>query len=162
FGGMTIIVKGSSDPNQLIAGARQQVKALDPDQPIYNIRTMEEIRGESVAPQRLNLMLMTIFAGLAFVLAIVGIYGVMSYAVTQRTHEIGIRIAIGAQPRDVFRLILGHGMFLTLIGLGLGLVGAFALTRLMVTMLFAVKPTDPLTFGGVAFLLTAVALIACY
>src|SRR6185312_1667952 len=114
FGGMTIIVKGTGDPNQLIAAARQQVKALDSDQPIYNIRTMDEIRGESVAPQRLNLMLMTIFAGLAFVLAMVGIYGVMSYAVTQRTHEIGIRIAIGAQPRDVFRLILGHGMFLTL------------------------------------------------
>jgi len=162
FGGMTIIVKGTGDPNQLIAAARQQVKTLDSDQPIYNIRTMDEIRGESVAPQRLNLMLMTIFAGLAFVLAMVGIYGVMSYAVTQRTHEIGIRIAIGAQPRDVFRLILGHGMFLTLIGLAVGLLGAFALTRLMATMLFAVKPTDPLTFAGVAVLLTAVALIACY
>lgn len=162
FGGMTIILKGAGDPNQLIAAARAQVRAVDPDQPIYNIRTMSEIRGESVAPQRLNLILMSIFAGIALVLAIVGIYGVMSYAVTQRTHEIGIRMAIGAQPRDVFRMILGQGMLLTLIGLGIGLVGAFLLTRLMATMLFSVKPTDPLTFAAVALLLSVVALIACY
>jgi putative ABC transport system permease protein len=162
FGGMTIIMKGVGEPNQLIASARQQVKAVDPDQPIYNIRTMDEIRGESVAPQRLNLMLLSIFAGVALVLAIVGIYGVMSYAVTQRTHEIGIRMAIGAQPRDVFRMILGQGMFLTVIGLVIGLLGAFGLTRLMAAMLFAVKPTDPLTFAGVALLLAGVSLIACY
>jgi putative ABC transport system permease protein len=162
FNGMTVIIKGNGDPNQLIAAARAQVKAVDPDQPIYNIRTMDEIRGESVAPQRLNLMLLSIFAGIAFVLAIVGIYGVMSYAVTQRTHEIGIRMAIGAQPRDVFRMILGQGMLLTIIGMAAGLLGAFALTRLMATMLFGVKPTDPLTFAGVALLLTAVALVACY
>jgi putative ABC transport system permease protein len=162
FTGMTIVIKGTGDPNQLIASARAQVAAADPDQPIYNIRTMDEIRGEAVAPQRLNLMLMSIFAGLALVLAIVGIYGVMSYAVTQRTHEIGIRMAIGAQPRDVFRMILGHGMFLTAVGLVAGLLGAFALTRLMATMLFGVGPTDPATFAGVALLLAAVALIACY
>jgi putative ABC transport system permease protein len=162
FSAMTIIIKGSGDPNQLIAAARAQVKSIDPDQPIYNIRTMEEIRGESVAPQRLNLLLLSIFAGIAFVLAVVGIYGVMSYAVTQRTHEIGIRMAIGAQPRDVFRMILGQGMFLTMLGMAGGLVGAFALTRLMATMLFAVKPTDPVTFAGVAVLLAAVALVACY
>jgi putative ABC transport system permease protein len=162
FTGMTIVVKGTGDPNQLIAAARNQVRTLDSDQPIYNIRTMDEIRGESIAPQRLNLMLLSIFAGIAFVLAIVGIYGVMSYAVTQRTHEIGIRMAIGAQPRDVFRMILGQGMLLTLIGMVAGLVGAFALTRLMATMLFSIKPTDPLTFGVVAVLLVAVALIACY
>jgi putative ABC transport system permease protein len=162
FGGMTVIIKGTGDPNQLIAAARNQVRTLDSDQPIYNIRTMDEIRGESVAPQRLNLMLLSIFASIAFVLAIVGIYGVMSYAVTQRTHEIGIRMAIGAQPRDVFRMILGQGMFLTMIGMVAGLVGAFALTRLMATMLFSIKPTDPLTFAVVAALLVAVALIACY
>lgn len=162
FQAMTIIVKGQSDPNQLIASARNQVRTLDPDQPIYNIRTMDEIRGESIAPQRLNLTLLTIFAGIAFVLAIVGIYGVMSYAVTQRTHEIGIRMAIGAQPRDVFRMILGQGMMLTILGMVAGLMGAFVLTRLMATMLFNVKPTDPLTFGGVALLLLAIALFACY
>ena len=162
FTGMTIVVKGNGDPNQLIAAARNQVRSLDPDQPIYNIRTMDEIRGDSVAPQRLNLTLLSIFAGIAFVLAIVGIYGVMSYAVTQRTHEIGIRMAIGAQPRDVFRMILGQGMFLTIIGMAAGLLGAFALTRLMATMLFSIKPTDPITFGVVALILVAVALLACY
>jgi len=162
FQGMTVIIKGQGDPNQLIASARNQVRSLDPDQPIYNIRTMDEIRGESIAPQRLNLTLLSIFAGIAFVLAIVGIYGVMSYAVTQRTHEIGIRMAIGAQPRDVFKMILRQGMMLTIIGMAAGLLGAFALTRLMATMLFSVRPTDPMTFGGVALLLFAIALIACY
>jgi putative ABC transport system permease protein len=160
--GMTVIIKAAGDPNQLIASAREQVKAVDPDQPIYNIRTMNEIRSESVAPERLNLTLLSIFAGIALVLAVVGIYGVMSYSVTQRTHEIGIRMAIGAQPRDVFRMVLGQGMLLALIGVGIGLIGAFGLTRLMTSMLFGVAPTDPATFAAIALLLTIVALIACY
>jgi putative ABC transport system permease protein len=159
---MTIVMKAAGDPNQLIAAVRQQVKAIDPDQPIYSIRTMDEIRAESVAPERLNLTLLSIFAGIALVLAVVGIYGVMSYSVTQRTHEIGIRMAIGAQPRDVFRMVIGQGMMLALIGVVIGLVGAFALTRLMTTMLFGVAPTDPATFAAIAVLLTAVALVACY
>ena len=162
FGGMAVIIKASGDPTQLIASAREQVKAMDPEQPIYNIRTMQDIRAESVAPERLNLTLLSIFAGIALVLAIVGLYGVMSYSVTQRTHEIGIRMAIGAQPRDVFRMVLGQGMMLALIGVGIGLVGAFALTRLMATMLFGVEPTDPATFAAIAVLLTTVALVACY
>jgi putative ABC transport system permease protein len=161
-GGMTVIIKGASDPNQLISAVRQQVKAIDPDQPIYGIRTMDEIRAESVASERLNLTLLSIFAGIALVLAIVGIYGVMSYSVTQRTHEIGIRLAIGAQSRDVFRMILRQGMTLALIGIGIGLVGALVLTRLMTTMLFGVEPTDPVTFAVIAALLTGVALLACY
>ena len=161
-GGMTVIIKGASDPNQLISSVRGVVKSLDPDQPIYNPRTMDEIRAESVAPERLNLTLLSLFAGIALVLAIVGIYGVMSYSVTQRTHEIGIRMAIGASPLDVFKMILGHGMKLALIGVALGLVGAFALTRLMATMLFGVDPTDATTFGGISVLLISVALLACY
>jgi putative ABC transport system permease protein len=160
--GMTVVLKASGDPNQLIAAVRQQVKTVDPDQPIYSIRTMDEIRAESVAPERLNLTLLSIFAGIALILAIVGIYGVMSYSVTQRTHEIGIRMAIGAQPRDVFRMVIGQGMMLALIGVGIGLVGAFGLTRLMTTMLFGVEPTDPATFAAIAVLLTGVALVACY
>ena len=159
---MTVVLKASGDPTQLIAGVRQQVAAIDPGQPIYSVRTMHEIRAESVAPERLNLTLLSIFAGIALVLAIVGIYGVMSYSVTQRTHEIGIRMAIGAQPRDVFRMVIGQGMMLALMGVGLGLVGAFGLTRLMTTMLFGIEPTDPATFAAIAVLLTAVALVACY
>jgi predicted permease len=159
---MTVVLKASGDPNQMIAAVRQQVKQLDPDQPIYSVRTMDEIRAESVAPERLNLTLLSIFAGIALILAIVGIYGVMSYSVTQRTHEIGIRMAIGAQPRDVFRMVIGQGMMLALIGVGIGLVGAFGLTRLMATMLFGVEPTDPATFAAIAVLLTIVALVACY
>jgi putative ABC transport system permease protein len=161
-GGMTVIIKGASDPNQLISSIRGAVKSIDPDQPIYSPRTMDEIRAESVAPERLNLTLLSLFAGIALVLAIVGIYGVMSYSVTQRTHEIGIRMAIGARPVDVFKMILGGGMKLALIGVALGLAGAFALTRLMATMLFGVAPTDAMTFGGISILLITVALLACY
>jgi len=159
---MTVIIKGASDPNQLISSARGVVRSIDPDQPIYSPRTMGEIRAESVAPERLNLTLLSLFAGIALVLAIVGIYGVMSYSVTQRTHEIGIRMAIGARPVDVFKMILGNGMKLALIGVALGLVGAFALTRLMATMLFGVEPTDAMTFGGISVLLITVTLVACY
>src|ERR1043166_2887060 len=161
-GGMTLVVKGSGDPTQLVASARQQVKAIDPDQPLYSPRSMGDIRAESVAPERLNLTLLSLFAGIALVLAIVGIYGVMSYSVTQRTHEIGIRMAIGARPVDVFTMILGNGMKLALIGFALGLVGAFALTRLMETMLFGVAPTDLTTFSAISVLLVSVALLACY
>ena len=159
---MTVIIKGASDPNQLISSVRNVVKAIDPDQPIYSPRTMNEIRGESVQNERLNLTLFSLFASIALVLAMVGIYGVMSYSVTQRTHEIGIRMAIGARPRDVFKMILGHGMKLALIGVAIGLLGAFLLTRLMATMLFGVEPTDKMTFAGIPLILIAVALLACY
>ncbi|HKE57562.1 MAG TPA: FtsX-like permease family protein, partial [Pyrinomonadaceae bacterium] len=161
-GDMTVVIKGSSDPNQLIGAVRRTVKGLDQDQPIYSPRTMDEIRSESVAPERLNLTLLSLFAGIALVLAIVGIYGVMSYSVTQRTHEIGIRMAIGARQSDVFRMILGQGMKLALIGVALGLVGAFALTRLMAAMLFGVQPTDATTFSVISVLLITIALLACY
>jgi putative ABC transport system permease protein len=161
-GGMTVIIKGASDPNQLISSVRAAVKEIDPDQPIYSPKTMYEIRAESVAGERLNLTLLSLFGGLALVLAIVGIYGVMSYSVTQRTHEIGIRMAIGARPRDVFTMILGHGMKLAIIGVVIGLAAAFGLTRLMASMLFGVAPTDATTFGAIAALLIGVALLACY
>ena len=161
-GGMTVIIKGSSDPNQLISSVRNAVKEIDPDQPIYSPRTMDEIRAESVQGERLNLTLLSLFAGIALVLAIVGIYGVMSYSVTQRTHEIGIRMAIGARPRDVFKMILGHGMKLALIGIGIGLLSAYFLTKLMATMLFGVEPTDAATFAAIPILLITVALLACY
>jgi putative ABC transport system permease protein len=159
---MTVIVKSSSDPSQMMAAVRRQMSEIDANQPIYNVRTMNEIRAESVGPERLNLTLLGLFAGVALLLAIVGIYGVMSHTVTQRTHEIGIRMAVGAQPRDVFRLVIGQGMMLALIGVAFGLVGALGLTRLMTTMLFGVAPNDPATFASIALVLTGVALAACY
>ena len=159
FNNGTIIIKASGDPTQLIAGAREQVKAIDPNQPIYNIRTMDEIRAESVAPERLNLTLFSIFAG-SPVLAIVGIYGVMSYTVTQRTHEIGIRMAIGAQTR-CFPMVIAQGMMLTMIGVAFGLVGVFGLTRLDDHHVIRRKPTDPATFLGIAACFRGRA-IACY
>ena len=159
---MTIIVKSSSDPKLLMSSIRQQVREIDSNQPIYNIRTLDEIRSESVAPERLNLTLLSLFAGVALLLAVVGIYGVMSHTVTQRMHEIGIRLAIGAQSHDVFKLVIGQGMALALIGVAFGLIGAFGLTRLMRTMLFGVGPTDPGTFAVLGLGVTLVALLACY
>jgi putative ABC transport system permease protein len=159
---MNLIVRTSADPLNLTAAVRREVQALDSNQPVYNINTMEKTIDESLATQRLSMTLLAVLASLALILAAVGIYGVMSYTVSQRTHEIGIRLAIGAQPRDVFRLVLRHGMTLTLIGVVIGLMGAFGLTRLMTQMLFGVRPTDPATFAGIAVLLTVVALVACY
>jgi putative ABC transport system permease protein len=162
FAGMSVIVKTKGDPSQLIAAARQQVTQLDPALPIYSIRTMERIRSDSLAPERLNMTLLGLFAALALALALVGIYGVMSCAVTQRAHEIGIRLALGAQTRDVLKMIVKQGMTLTLLGVAAGLLLALALTRLLKTLLFGVSSSDPLTFAGVVLLLAFVALLACW
>ncbi len=162
FSGMTVIVKSTLDPNQLIAAARRQTLQLDPNQPIYAIRTMNEIRSDSVAPQRLNLTLLGMFAGLAMSLALVGIYGVMSYAVTQRTHEIGIRLALGAQTGDVIKMVIKQGMMLALIGVGIGLLLAYWLTKWMEELLFEVNAADPATFIVITTLLILVALGACW
>jgi predicted permease len=160
--GMSFIVKTTLDPEQLVTAARQQVQAVDPNQPIYDFKTLMQLRAESVAPQRLNLLLLGLFAAVALALAVVGIYGVMSYAVEQRTHEIGLRMALGAQTRDVLKLVVGQAMKLALLGVALGLLGAVALTGLMKNLLFGVTATDPLTFAGVALLLALVALLACW
>jgi putative ABC transport system permease protein len=160
--GMTVIVKSALDPNQLIATARRQTLRLDPNQPIYDIRTMEKIRSDSVAPERLNLTLLGMFAALAMILALVGIYGVMSYAVTQRTHEIGVRMALGAQTGDVLKMVVRQGLTLALIGVGAGLTLAYWLTKWMKDLLFEVKPADPATFAVIAAMLILVALVACW
>jgi putative ABC transport system permease protein len=162
FSGMTVIIKATGDPNALVAAARKQILAVDSDQPIYEIRTMDEIKSESITTERLNLTLLGIFAGVALVLALVGIYGVMSYAVSQRTNEIGIRMALGAQASHVMKMIVGEGMMMAIIGLGIGLVGAFAVTRFMEGMLFGIKPTDLMTFASVSLILAGVALAACF
>jgi len=159
---MNLIIRTTADPLSFTAAVRRQVQALDPNQPVYNVSTMEQTLDQSLVTERLSMTLLAFLASLALVLAAVGIYGVMSYTVTQRSHEIGIRMAIGAQPRDVFKMVIGRGMMLALIGVAFGLAGAFALTRLMATMLYGVEPTDPATFASIALLLTSVALVACY
>jgi putative ABC transport system permease protein len=158
---MTILARTiSSDPTNLVAALRSQIQAVDQDQAVAQVLTMEQRLSESVAPQRFYMLLLGLFAALALMLAAVGIYGVISYSVTQRTHEIGIRMALGAQRDDVLKLILGQGLILILTGVAAGLMGAFALTRFMSSLLFEVKATDPLTFALVALVLISVALLA--
>ena len=160
--GMTLVVRATGDPLGLVGAVRAQVYGVDRNQPVSRVRTMEELVAESVGPRRLSMSLLSGFASLALFLAAVGIYGVMSTSVAQRTHEIGVRMALGARRSDVMRLVVGQGAKLTLAGLGLGLAAALPLTRLLSVLLFGVSATDPLTFCGVSFLLTAVALLACY
>ena len=154
--------RGSLNSGALAASVRAEVSALDKDVAVYRIRTMNEVMAISVASRRFNMLLLGIFAALALVLAAVGIYGVMAYAVTQRTHEIGVRVALGAQRRDVMRMLMGHGLVLALVGVAVGLAGALALTRLMASLLFGVSSTDATTFAVVSALLTAVTLLASF
>jgi putative ABC transport system permease protein len=160
--GMSFVLKTTLDPEQFVSAARLQVQAVDPNQPIYNINTLAQLHSEAIAPQRFNLLLLGLFAAVALALAVVGIYGVMNYVVAQRTHEIGLRVALGAQTRDVSKLVLGQAMKLALVGIALGLAGAAALTRLMTSLLFGVSATDPLTFSTIAVFLPLVALLACW
>jgi predicted permease len=162
FLGASLVIRAAGDPKDLAAAVRNEVSAIDPDLPIYQIRTMNEVLRESVAPRRLYMTLLAVFAGVAMVLAAIGLYGVMAYTVTQRTHEIGIRMALGAQQRDVLRLVVGQGMALALGGVAIGLIAAFALTRLVSSLLFAVSATDPVTFLVISLILTGVALGATF
>ena len=144
------------------AAVRSEVLALDKDQPVYSIRTLDSVLSESVAAPRFRTLLLGVFAGMALILAGVGIYGVISYAVSQRTQEIGIRMALGARTTDVLKLVVKGGMILVLIGVAIGLAGAFALTRLLTTLLFGVTPTDAAIFATVSVGLIVVALFACF
>jgi putative ABC transport system permease protein len=159
---MTLVVRTTGDPTNLSAAIRSEVLKLDKEQPTTNFKTLDEFFSISIAQQRFSVVLLGVFAVVALVLSAVGIYGVLSYAVTQRTHEIGIRVALGAGRRDVLRLVVGQGMQLTVIGVAGGLGAAFALTRLMASLLFGVTATDAVTFASVASLLLAVGLLACY
>jgi putative ABC transport system permease protein len=159
---MFLVVRSESEPAGLTAAVRGVVKELDRDQPVYDVATMERLLSKSTAPRRFNMTLLAVFAALALTLAGVGIYGVMAYAVTERTREIGIRMALGAQASDALKLVIRQGMRLTLVGVALGSMGAFALTGLIKNLLFNVRPTDPLTFIVIALLLTSVALLACW
>lgn len=159
---MTVVIKTTTDPRSVISAATREVAAMDPDVPLFGVKTMREYMSASVATPRFSTTLLSIFAGVALVLTLVGLYGVMSYSVAQRTNEIGIRLALGAQGRDVLLMIVRQGSLLILIGLSIGLLGAYALTRLIASLLFGVTAKDPLTFAAAAVLLGMVGLLACY
>ena len=162
FNQMVAVVKTNSEPRSFIPEVTKQVAAMDQDIPVFSVKTMEEYLSAAVAGPRFSTTLLSIFAGVALVLTMVGLYGVMSYSVAQRTNEIGIRLALGAQSRDVLLMVVKQGSTLILLGLVIGLAGAYALTRLIESLLFGVTAKDPFTFAAVAVLLAGVALMACY
>ena len=159
---MNLILRTSTDPMTLAAAVQKEIRALDPDQPVADVRTMQQVIAKSIARPRFNTLLLTIFAGVALVLASVGLYGVMNYSATQRTHEVGIRMALGATRADIMRLVVGNGMLLTLIGIGIGVAASLLLTRVMASLLFGITATDVPTFLSVSAVLAVVALIANY
>jgi putative ABC transport system permease protein len=159
---MVAVVKTTNEPRSLISAVTKEVASMDQDIPLFGVKSMEEYLSADVAGPRFSTTLLSIFAGVALVLTIVGLYGVMSYSVAQRTNEIGIRLALGAQSRDVVLMIVKQGSRLILLGLVFGLLGAFALTRFIASLLFGVTAKDPLTFAAVALLLAIVTLLACY
>jgi putative ABC transport system permease protein len=159
---LNLVLRTGIEPSNVASVVRAAVREIDRDLPIYNIRTMEQYVSDQTAPRRLATILLGVFALVALVLAAIGIYGVMAYSVTQRTHEIGIRMALGAERRDVLKLVVRQGMTLTLVGVGIGLGGAFGLTRLMASILFGVSATDLMTFATIPVVLVIVAVVACY
>jgi putative ABC transport system permease protein len=160
--GMYVVIRTGSNPSQLTAAVRGEVGALDKTLPVFNVKPMEQVVGERMSPKRLATFMFAVFALIALALAGVGIYAVMSYAVSQRTHEIGIRMALGAQARDIFKLVITQGLALTLVGIVIGLAGAYAMTRAMSQILYGITATDPFTFVGISLLLGCVAMLACY
>ena len=157
---MTLVIRTSADPMSVVCEVRRQLFMLDKDRPLYHVAAMEQIVSDSIAPRRFDLLLLSGFAALALVLAAVGIYGVVSYSVAQRTHEIGVRVALGARPRDVLGLVARQGLVLALAGIAVGVAASLALTRLISGLLFSVRATDPVTFVTVSILLLGVALVA--
>jgi len=155
-------VRTSVAPRGMAESIRQAILGVDPDQPVTNVRTMEDVIAASVVQRRFILMLLGVFAGAALLLAAVGLYGVIAYAVSQRTREIGIRMALGAARSDVLGLVLRQGMQMAAIGILLGVIGAIGVTRLLVNLLYEIKPTDPLTFVGMSLFLLLVSLFASW
>jgi len=159
---LTLVVRTAIEPQSVIGGLRSQFQLLDANLPVYNVKTMTEHMALPLFPARVAAMLLGSFGVLALILAAIGIFGVMSYAVSQRTREIGIRMALGANTGGILKLVVGHGLRLIVLGLGIGLASAFAGTRLMSGLLYGVSATDSVTFAVIALLLTGVALLACY
>jgi putative ABC transport system permease protein len=159
---MTMAVRTSNNPESMASSVREAVGSLDKDLPLFGVKTMDTLVTSSTAQAKLNMVLLALFAGLALLLAAVGIYGVMSYAVSQRTQEIGIRLAIGAQTQDVMRMVVGEGLKLTVLGTGFGLIGALIVAQLISSLFFGIGPYDPITFAGITALLGVVAFLACY
>jgi putative ABC transport system permease protein len=159
---LTLVVRTASDPQGMIHALRAEFQQLDANLPVYNIKTMNEHMSLPLFPARVAAILLGSFGVLALILAAIGIFGVMSYAVSQRTREIGIRMALGSSATDIVKLVVGHGLKLIVLGMAIGLAGAFAGTRLMSSLLYGVSATDSVTFAFIAVLLTAVALLACY
>ncbi len=159
---MNVVLRTDADPSALTSAVKQQIRALDSDLPLYNVRTMEQRVEESLARRRFSMLLLTLFACIALALATIGTYGVMAYLVNQGTREIGIRIALGATQMGIVRLVVWKGMALALSGVVVGLAGAFAISRLMRTLLFGVGPADPLTFIAISLLLFLLTLLASY
>jgi ABC-type antimicrobial peptide transport system permease subunit len=157
---MSLAVRTSADPASAISGVTSAVHRVDPETPVVGVVTMEGLISASLSPQRFNVLLLGAFAGLALVLAAVGIYSVLSYSVRRRVREIGIRMALGATPSDVLQMVVADGMKPILLGVALGLAAAFALSRVVTSLIYGVRATDPLTFAGVALLLVAVGLLA--
>jgi putative ABC transport system permease protein len=162
WSGMSMVIRTSGNPVETAPAARNAVRSIDKGIPVFNVKTMNDVLATSVSQQRMSMLLLSAFAGVALLLAMIGIYGVTAYYVSQRTQEIGIRMALGAQMGDVMKLVLASGMALALVGIGLGVVGALALTRLLTSLLFAVKATDVVTFITVSVCLLVTALVACY
>jgi ABC-type antimicrobial peptide transport system permease subunit len=159
---MTLVAKTETSPESLVSAVRAEVQNLDPDQPIFDVLTLEQILNERLATRRLSLTLLSVFAFIALLLASVGVYGVIAFAANQRTHEIGIRMALGARAGDVLIMILRHGMSLAGVGLVLGIAGALLITPLLANQLFGIEARDPWTLVGTVLILAAVAFLACY
>jgi ABC-type antimicrobial peptide transport system permease subunit len=159
---MTVVMRSQGDPSALSPSIKKELRGIDPDLPMYSVRTMDDRVQESLARRRFSMLLLGIFAGVALVLATIGIYGVMAYLVNQGTREIGIRMAIGATQREIVRLVVFQGMTLAVAGVGIGLAAAFVFARLMRSLLFGISTADPVTFAGISLLLTFVALLVTY
>jgi putative ABC transport system permease protein len=160
--GMALLVRTKGDPEEIVGSLHNEMRALNKDVPLFSVQTMSERIDGQLAADRMIAVLLSVFGGGALLLAAIGIYGVMGYAVAQRTHEIGIRLALGAEQRDILRLIVGQGMVLIAIGAGIGLAITLAATQVLKSLLFGVSATDPLTFASVIVVLVGVALLACY